>query len=260
MEGCENTLASLVAGKGDETKMLHVDLWLLRQVWGNSNFDFASSSARGLSGGNVHDGIVMVMGDFNEVRVAGERFGSVFNDRQAKIFNEFILDASLIDIPLGGYNFTWSDKWGMKMSKLDRFLVSESFYEFFPHITGVVLEKGVPDHRPILLKESEVDYGPTPFCFFHSWLEMDGFQNLVIDTWKNDGIVEFNGLVLFKKKLQNLKQVIRKWVALKKSDSFKMKKEYQQRLSSIDAKVDQGLATKDDILLRKDSLTLLGEI
>ncbi|GJS68653.1 RNA-directed DNA polymerase, eukaryota, reverse transcriptase zinc-binding domain protein [Tanacetum coccineum] len=212
MEGCENTLASLVAGDqmnclsinvqgfGDlnkrrwvrdlcnlykvnflaiqETKMLHVDLWLLRQVCGNSNFDFASSSARGLSGGNVHDGIVMVMGDFNEVRVAGERFGSVFNDRQAKIFNEFILDASLIDILL-----------------------------------GVVLEKSVPDHRPILLK-----------------------------------------------KLQNLKQVIRKWVALKKSDSFKMKKEYQQRLSSIDAKVDQGLATKDDILLRKDSLTLLGEI
>ncbi|GJZ44938.1 hypothetical protein Tco_0592534 [Tanacetum coccineum] len=55
---------------------------------------------------------------FNEVREAGERFGSIFNERQAKIFNEFITNASLIDIPLGGLNFTWTYKWGSKMSKL----------------------------------------------------------------------------------------------------------------------------------------------
>nr|GFA87799.1 RNA-directed DNA polymerase, eukaryota [Tanacetum cinerariifolium] len=100
------------------------------------------------------DGILVMMRDFNEVREAGDHYGSVFNDRQAKFFNDFIEGASLIDIPLGGYNYTWTDKWGSKMSKLDRFLVSDNFYESFPHITGVILEKGIPDHRPILLKES----------------------------------------------------------------------------------------------------------
>nr|GEV25129.1 retrotransposon protein, putative, Ty1-copia subclass [Tanacetum cinerariifolium] len=54
-------------------------------------------------------------------------------------------------------------KWGSKMSKLDRFLVSEGFLDVFPHSIGVVLEKGSPDHRPILLRESKVDYGPTLF-------------------------------------------------------------------------------------------------
>ncbi|GJV35623.1 RNA-directed DNA polymerase, eukaryota [Tanacetum coccineum] len=73
------------------------------------------------------------------------------------------------------------------MSKLDCFLVSESFYDIFPHATGVVLEKDRPDHRPILLKELIVDYGPTPFRFFHSWLELEGFHNLVVDTWNSDG-------------------------------------------------------------------------
>jgi hypothetical protein len=34
-----------------ETKLVHVDLWMLRQVWGNTHFDFASMSARGMSGG-----------------------------------------------------------------------------------------------------------------------------------------------------------------------------------------------------------------
>ncbi|GJU26399.1 RNA-directed DNA polymerase, eukaryota, reverse transcriptase zinc-binding domain protein [Tanacetum coccineum] len=174
---------------------------------------------------------MMVMCDFNEVREVGERYGFVFNERKAMLFNEFTLDSSLIDIPLGGFNFTWADKWGSKMSKLDRFLVSKSFYDIFPHITGVVLDKGIPDHRPNLLKESE-----------------------------NDGIVDLNGLISFKKKLQNLKQVIRKWVASKKSDSHKLKIEHQKRLSSIDAKVDQGLATEEDILNRKDSLTFLGDL
>ncbi|GJW23123.1 RNA-directed DNA polymerase, eukaryota, reverse transcriptase zinc-binding domain protein [Tanacetum coccineum] len=73
---------------------------------------------------------------------AGEIFGSIFNERQANIFNEFITNASLIDTSLGGFNFNWTDKWGSKMSKLDQFLVSESFCEIFPHVIGVVLEKG----------------------------------------------------------------------------------------------------------------------
>lgn len=33
-----------------ETKLTQVDLWMVCQVWGNTHFDFASSSARGLSG------------------------------------------------------------------------------------------------------------------------------------------------------------------------------------------------------------------
>ncbi|GJW96375.1 reverse transcriptase domain, reverse transcriptase zinc-binding domain protein [Tanacetum coccineum] len=68
MEGCESTLFALIAENGD-------------LKW---------------------DGILVVMGDFNKVRDAGERF-------------------------------------------------------------GVVLEKGILDHRHILLKEFEVDYGSTSF-------------------------------------------------------------------------------------------------
>ncbi|GKA04369.1 RNA-directed DNA polymerase, eukaryota, reverse transcriptase zinc-binding domain protein [Tanacetum coccineum] len=189
MKGCENTLAALIAKNGDlilykklKCRMLIVDAASSR---GNSHFDFASTSARGISGGiiciwnnllfkkskilsnenfvvvegiwtPIDDGILVMMGDFNEVREAGERFGSIFNERQAQIFNAFIANTYLIDIPLG----------------------------------GVVLKKGIPDHRPILLKEYEVDYGLTPFWFFHSWMEIEGFHKLVVDTWKNDDHLE----------------------------------------------------------------------
>ncbi|GKC79823.1 hypothetical protein Tco_1130597, partial [Tanacetum coccineum] len=41
---------------------------------------------------------------------ARERYGSIFNERQAEIFNEFISNSALIDILLGSFSFTWTDK------------------------------------------------------------------------------------------------------------------------------------------------------
>nr|GEU45670.1 reverse transcriptase domain-containing protein [Tanacetum cinerariifolium] len=61
---------------------------------------------------------VIVMRDFNEVREAGERYGTNFNERQADMFSSFITDLNLIDVFLGGFRFTWTDKWASKMSKL----------------------------------------------------------------------------------------------------------------------------------------------
>ncbi|GJT31914.1 RNA-directed DNA polymerase, eukaryota [Tanacetum coccineum] len=203
---------------------------------------------------------VVVEGDFNEVREASERFGSSYNERQAGLFNNFISNASLIDVPLGGYKFTWTDKWGSKMSKIDRFLVSKLFYETFPNISGVILEKGISNHRPILIKDYVVDFGPTPFWFFHSWFKIEGFYSMVVDTWKNDGIVEANGLISFKKKLQNLKRVIREWVALQRSISLTLKKDHLMRLSSVDTKIDQGLASEMDLCDRRESIRILGDL
>ncbi|GJX28408.1 RNA-directed DNA polymerase, eukaryota [Tanacetum coccineum] len=206
-----------------ETKMVSLDIFVVRALWGNMLFDFATSSARGRSGGilcvwdktlfqkkrtyatdsclcvegtwlatksdllfiSVYSpqelnlkrvlwsyisgiisrwhGDVVVMGDFNEVRFASERYGSSFHALNAANFNSFIANSNLIDIPLGGYSYTWADKYASKMSKLDRFLVSQGIVDLFPNLTGLVLHRNISDHRPILLKESHVDYGPTPF-------------------------------------------------------------------------------------------------
>ncbi|GKA81636.1 RNA-directed DNA polymerase, eukaryota, reverse transcriptase zinc-binding domain protein [Tanacetum coccineum] len=70
-------------------------------------------------------GYVIIMGDFNEVYKQEERYGSVFNVHGADAFNLFILNAVLEEIHLGGCSFTWCHKTASKMSKLDRFLVSE---------------------------------------------------------------------------------------------------------------------------------------
>ncbi|GJX55665.1 RNA-directed DNA polymerase, eukaryota [Tanacetum coccineum] len=97
------------------------------------------------------------------VRSENERFGTIFNDIGAKAFNHFISSSCLIDLPLEGYSFTWALKSGSKMSKLDRFLISEGLILIFPSLATICLDRRLSDHRLILLRESSVDYGPTPF-------------------------------------------------------------------------------------------------
>nr|GFC38034.1 RNA-directed DNA polymerase, eukaryota [Tanacetum cinerariifolium] len=71
------------------------------------------------------NGEVVVLGDFNEVRNIDERRGFCFNPTSARVFDQFISASSLVDVKMEGYTFTWSHPSGSKMSKLDRFLVSE---------------------------------------------------------------------------------------------------------------------------------------
>ncbi|GJZ29353.1 RNA-directed DNA polymerase, eukaryota [Tanacetum coccineum] len=122
------------------------------------------------------DGDSIVMGDFNEVRFVEERMGSVFNSQGASEFNSFINNSGLVDVHLEGYSFTWSHSSASKMSKLDRFLVTEGIISSFPYISAVCLDKHLSDHRPIILRDIVADYGATPFRFFNSWLRgLDGF-------------------------------------------------------------------------------------
>ncbi|GKB98255.1 RNA-directed DNA polymerase, eukaryota [Tanacetum coccineum] len=109
------------------------------------------------------NGEVVIMGDFNEVCTQAERYGSIFNVQCANAFNSFISSTGLEEVPSGGCSFTWCHKSANKMSKLDRFSISEGLMISCPNITATTLYRYLSDHRPILLREYHVDYGPIPF-------------------------------------------------------------------------------------------------
>ncbi|GJW71646.1 RNA-directed DNA polymerase, eukaryota [Tanacetum coccineum] len=157
-------------------------------------------------------GEIIIMGDFNEVRFKEERFGSIFNNHNASVFNSFISSGGLVEVPLGGCEFTWCHQSGSKMSKLDRFLISEGLMGFCPNISAITLDRYLSDHRPILLREACHDYGPIPFRMFHYWFEWDGFDKFIVDTWTNINISDNNAISQFMKKLRYLKEQIKTWV------------------------------------------------
>nr|GEV78358.1 RNA-directed DNA polymerase, eukaryota [Tanacetum cinerariifolium] len=200
------------------------------------------------------DSECVIMGDFNEVRSEHERYGSVFNVQSAVAFNNFISLASLIDLPLDGYAYTWVHKSATKMSKLDRFLISKGLMASLPHLSAICLDKHLSDHRPILMRKMNIDYGPTPFRFFHSWFQIEGFDKLVKDTWMHMDITDSNGMILLKKKLQVLKIIIREWTKNAKKCSYKKKSSIQSKLSNIDIIIDQG--ESNEVILNDRSILL----
>ncbi|GJX69321.1 nucleotide-binding alpha-beta plait domain-containing protein [Tanacetum coccineum] len=57
-------------------------------------------------------GKLAMMGDFNEMRYKSDRYGSNFNAHDAEIFNSFMYNAGLDEVPLGGSAYTWSNSRG----------------------------------------------------------------------------------------------------------------------------------------------------
>nr|GEY90244.1 RNA-directed DNA polymerase, eukaryota [Tanacetum cinerariifolium] len=174
--------------------MENIDICNVKLCWGNSSFDYICGPSVGNSGGilcvwdpfmfekhnsTTSDYFVAIRGDFNEVCTQDERFGSIFNIKGAAILNSFIASSGLVDVPMGVCSFTWVHKSAAKMSKLDRFFISEGLMESCPNISAITLDRYLSDHRPILLRELCFDYGPYPFRFYHFWFELEGFDKFV---------------------------------------------------------------------------------
>ncbi|GJS88794.1 RNA-directed DNA polymerase, eukaryota [Tanacetum coccineum] len=206
------------------------------------------------------NGETIIMGDFNEVRSKDERLGSVFNQFSARNFDHFITSSGLVDVKLEGYAFTWSHPSATKMSKLDRFLVTEGIISLFPSITALCLDRHLSDHRPILLRELPTDFGPTPFRFYHSWFRLEGFDDMVEQAWLSLSHTDSNELIRFKKKLQDLKIIIRRWVKDKKLQQSGVRSSIIKELSDIDKDLDHENVSDVVLLKRMELMRQLQDI
>ncbi|GJU10520.1 RNA-directed DNA polymerase, eukaryota [Tanacetum coccineum] len=191
------------------------------------------------------EGECVLLGDFNEVRSTNERYGTEFNTHGANAFNNFISMAGLVELPLKGYSYTWAHKSASKMSKLDRFLISESLLTLFPSLSALCLDRHLSNHRPILMRELNVDYGPTPFRIFHSWFHKNVFDKMVEDSWKSSDLLEQNSIIKLKKKFQALKTSIKQWSKNEKMCSNTAKTNIQNSLSELDKQINHGRVDGD---------------
>jgi len=251
----ENFLCVDGVWSNTNTKVMFVSVYFpqlfrrKKEVWRNLLHIFESTTSH-----------LVVMGDFNAVREERERFGSVFNALEAREFNNFIHEASLIDLPLGGSSFTWSSRDGMKRSKLDRFLISDGILDSFSNISASILEKGIPDHQPVLLCENVADYGAYPFRVFHSWFEIDGIDELIVKSWGEPVTHNENAMVRFKLKLQRLKNVLKDWNKERRLKAAESKNRLKMDISSIDQKILEGVVGEEEINTRLSLIKQLRDL
>nr|GEV03788.1 RNA-directed DNA polymerase, eukaryota [Tanacetum cinerariifolium] len=158
---------------------------------------------RGRFSRDVNNGSFMLFGDLNEVRFDFERLRSSFSQSEADTFNTFITNFGLIELPLGCHLFTWMNKAGTKLSKLDRFLFSENVIKALFDVQVTALDK--LDHNPILLHCNKSDY---------ELLEKDvSMEEIKAAVWDcgNDKAGRSNGFI--RRYWEHIKSDIKKFVS-----------------------------------------------
>nr|GFA04126.1 RNA-directed DNA polymerase, eukaryota, reverse transcriptase zinc-binding domain protein [Tanacetum cinerariifolium] len=112
---------------------------------------------------------------------------------------------------------------------------------------AISLDRFLSDHRPILLREFMLDYGPTPFRFFHYWIEVDGFVKMVEDTWNVALGDSSNAIFNLINKLMFLKEKIRAWKFEWKNSSKSHLISSKLELAHLDALIDNGEDLEIDV-------------
>jgi hypothetical protein len=129
---------------------------------------------------------LLLAGDFNILRKPEDKSNDNFNPRWPFIFNAIIESLNLKEISLSGRQYTWaSRRVTPTYEKLDRVLASVEWEQKFPLVSVRALSRSSSDHTPFLIDSgNHAHLGNKPrFSFELSWLQQDGFYDLVAVEW-----------------------------------------------------------------------------
>ena len=169
---------------------------------------------------------------FRSERMGSTRFSSDMYD-----FSDFISVNGLVDTPLAGGNFTWTNNREVhSMSRIDRFLFSADWVEDGVNISQKRLFRLYLDHFPVLLEFGSIQKR-RPFRFENLWLKVEGFVDRVRLWWESysiDGTPNF----VFATKLKALKADLKNWNEVEFGNISWQKKQLQEVLRELDEVAD----------------------
>ncbi|XP_057779546.1 uncharacterized protein LOC130998129 [Salvia miltiorrhiza] len=175
----------------------------------------------------------IILGDFNDLLDPGDKRGRV--DHPNWLFTGFrsaVLDCGLSDIPLIGYQFTWSRGLGTANfveERLDRGMASSAWKCLFPEASIIPLTVPMSDHVPLLLKCSNKvsSLGSRRFRFENKWCLEPEFPNIISDCWMN-----LHGFSIMEK-LEAVTDSISMWARHRGQNLGREKTRLQRMVSSL---------------------------
>lgn len=100
------------------------------------------------------------------MRYPSERMGTGRMTGEMRSFSDWINSQALVDLPLKGASFTWSNNHTtLKVSRPDRFLVSNDWVDLYLEVCLSALLKPALYHCPVLLDSNQERRGLAPFRF-----------------------------------------------------------------------------------------------
>ncbi|CAM8969112.1 unnamed protein product [Rhodiola kirilowii] len=198
----------------------------------------------------LYEGEWIVGGDFNSVLIEEERRGFKFCERDALLFQDFIRAMGLVDIPLIGKRFTWSNRNGA--SRLDRFLVTPGILSLWPKLEQKGLDKGPSDHSAIALMEEEKVWGAKPFRVLNVWLEHPQAKELIREAWEALEKPGWKGYTL-QRKLSRVRVKLALWNKKGFGDIIYKLREARKEWERLNSKQDL-IGLSEENFLKKSAL------
>jgi hypothetical protein len=152
-----------------------------------------------------------VLGDFNFIREPSNRNKPGGDVNDMLLFNEAISNLGLVELPLKGRKFTWSNmQQDPLLERLEWFFTSSSWILSFPSTFVYPLVKPTSDHVPCVIAIGTKIPRAKVFRFENYWLEHSDFKTIVQSIWNipvgfTDSAKKINA------KFKNLRRGLKFW-------------------------------------------------
>ena len=122
----------------------------------------------------------LLIGDFNLIRSLDDRNRPGGDVNEIFLFNEAISSLGIVELPLQGQRFTWTNKQHPPLlERLDWFFTSNSWTTMFPATSVKTLNKPTSDHTPCLISMETVIPKGTTFRFENYLMEHEHFLEVI---------------------------------------------------------------------------------
>ncbi|KAK8494625.1 hypothetical protein V6N12_005754 [Hibiscus sabdariffa] len=181
-----------------------------------------------------------IIGDSNIVAKPEEKQGGLpFDASQAKWYYDFMDLSCMVELPIKGETFTWSNLRSEDeaiLEKLDRILVSLEWNYSFPKAIGAMDAAIASDHAPIILFIKGINKNTRrDFKFEAKWLLEDGCINRVKESWSSSRASNTN--LMFGRKLNRTRANLRQWSRARRKETRGREEGLKERIKDHFSKV-----------------------
>jgi hypothetical protein len=126
-------------------------------------------------------------------------------------FNEAISKLRLVELPLKGFKYTWTNKQHSPLlERLDWFFTSNAWTTAMPSTIVSALSRDTSDHTPCVISASTKVPRPQIFRFENYWLQHDQFMSILKNSW-SDGRPYLDCAKSISAKFKNLRKALKTW-------------------------------------------------
>ncbi|KAJ1296036.1 hypothetical protein BS78_01G268200 [Paspalum vaginatum] len=195
------------------TSVHNLTIWNLVNVYGPCREPGRSEFIYWLKALEINDdSLWLLLGDYDFYRLPDDRnkLGGSYNDML--IFNDAINSLGLIELPIQGRTYSWSNMQANPLlEQLDWFFSSVNWTVSFPNTTVIALAKNHINHLPCKLVIDIKIPKANLFMFENFWVECPGFLATVSAWWNKHFFGHRSAASSFNAKLKNVRFELKKW-------------------------------------------------